>query len=357
MNTSLNEKDALLQLVRCGITEQAEVASFTANTPWSDVFKLAQRSGVTCLAWRGVEVAYAAGTIELPREMKMRWYAASQNCIKAMAHRRGVAKDFAAKLQPLSCVVLKGLDYARFWPNPLWREYGDLDVWLCGHFDEGNQRAIALGADFDAHDYKHSHITYRGLMVENHRYLTYFGGTRQGRRTERLLEDILRGAEFVPMADTFLLSPPADFTLIYFLRHALQHFLSEGIALRHVLDWYFLLRALPREVKAPQFVTTLRELGMLPFAQLLTDYLRSIDLPVDFPQPATTSPQLLVRFEDDLFVTPTLLADGSFLGRVKSKVAYLLHTWRFRKVLNESFAACAWGLIAYSKVFRTKAEL
>lgn len=350
-------KDILLQLVRCAITGQAEKIKLPLGVSWKSVYTLAGRSGVTSLAWHGVEITYAAGTLTMPREVKMRWYAANESHIKAMAQRRAVAEDFAQKLHPLPCIVLKGIDYARYWPNPLWREYCDLDVWFGDYFDEANKRAIALGADFDAHDYKHSHITYRGMMVENHRYLTYFGGTKQGRRTEIHLESILSQKDFEPIGNTYLLSPPAEFSLIYFLRHALQHFLSEGIALRYVLDWYFLLRGQSSVAKSEQFIATLRNLGLLPFAALLTDYLREIGLPTNIILPITTSRQLLSLFERDLYTESIAPTSKSFIGRFKHKLSFIRHTWRFRKALNESFVARTWGLIAYSKVFRKKAEL
>lgn len=350
------ETTTLLALVRLAITGEADTLSLPPNPDWAKVFALARRGGVTALAWHGVELAYQAGALQMPASVKMQWYAAARSSMGQMERLRAVSADFAKQLQPLRCVVLKGMDYARLWPDALWRECGDLDLWLCGDFEKGNERAIALGADFDAHDYKHSHITYRGLMVENHRYLTYFGGTRQGRRTELFLEKCLTDGTFTPIPGTQLLSPPMEFTLVYFLRHALQHFLSEGIALRHVLDWFFLLRAAPYIIIKESFPETLRDLGLLPFASLLSDYLRQMGLPVGNSFPLTTSPRLLALFSQDLF-QPHAPLPTTYLSRLRNKWAFISHTWRFRQALNEPFLVKAWSLVAYSKVFRKRAEL
>ncbi len=58
-------------------------------------------------------------------------------------------------------------------------------------YEEGNRLAEILGAKVDIHDYKHSHISYKGLIVENHRLLTTARGSKEKKSFEMYLQNLL----------------------------------------------------------------------------------------------------------------------------------------------------------------------
>ena len=80
-------------------------------------------------------------------------------------------------------------------------------------------------------------------MVENHAFCTAIRGSRNRKALERHLQHLLDTKPNTPIEGTHLLRPCADFNALFLTAHSFGHFLTEGIKLRHILDWALLLRA------------------------------------------------------------------------------------------------------------------
>ena len=86
--------------------------------------------------------------------------------------------------EDIKCIVLKGLALASYYPDFSKREFGDLDCYLIKNentvANEGDLLAKRLGWNVEEAGYKHSHISYKELLIENHHFLTNFNQTKQG---------------------------------------------------------------------------------------------------------------------------------------------------------------------------------
>ena len=82
-----------------------------------------------------------------------------------MKKKESVAIEFAEELskREFQTIVLKGLAYASYYPNPYHRESGDLDCYLMGKKDEGDKITVEIGGKMEEAGYKHSHLFYKGL--------------------------------------------------------------------------------------------------------------------------------------------------------------------------------------------------
>lgn len=67
--------------------------------------------------------------------------------------------------------------FAQYYPNPLHRECGDLDCYMMGKKEVGDKITVELGGAMEEAGYKHSHLTYKGLTIENHLFFTDFNNT------------------------------------------------------------------------------------------------------------------------------------------------------------------------------------
>lgn len=157
-----------------------------------------------------------------------------------------MAEEFAARHIPM--MIMKGLGTADMYPHPQVREFGDIDLYLFGHYKEGNKMAKAQGIKVENELGKHSNYYIDGVPIENHQNFLNVKSFKIDRILEsyldNLLNEILSRKEYFAIRypdghtqPTQILLPTPDFNAIFLLRHALTHFGSGNMVLRHLCDW------------------------------------------------------------------------------------------------------------------------
>ena len=222
-----------------------------------------------------------------PRNLKLQWALSAEQIEKRYRKQSTMAGELAQiyNEQGIKTIVLKGLAISGYYPVPEHRECGDLDCFLVKSdnalaadaggrpiscYDKGNKVAKDAGADVEIGIYKHSHIHYKGLMVENHAFCTAVRGYRDRKDLERHLQQLLIEKPLTRIGDTHLYRPCADFNALFLTAHSFGHFLTEGIKLRHVLDWAYLLKAEQNNIDWKSFYSWCDRMHYTKFADALT---------------------------------------------------------------------------------------
>lgn len=330
---------ALLR-VGLGMRSADSVASvLLTGEQWGGVYRLAAEQGLLALVWDGVR--RLAPEVQPPRELRLRWAYNVERIERRYAQQRCRATELAGIFAEagIRTVVLKGLAVSRLYPVPAHRPCGDLDCFLCGAYEQGNRAAEAAGAEVRRDFYKHSHIVFRGLTVENHRFCTAVRGSRRAKEFERLLQRLLAERPLERIDETALFAPPADFDALFLTRHALSHFLTEGISLRHLCDWALFLAREGERVDWVAFREVAAAHGLLRFAEILSDlsvrYLGVARNPLPADATATAD-----RVLESILFERRHLNDSA--GGVWSKRLRLLRNvcrdrWKYRDVHERSF--------------------
>ena len=326
---------ALFELIKIGISGKvnSEVQLLTdKGTDWEQIFKISCIHGVICLAFNGIETLYANGINPCPVKVKLNWYLQAKNQCQTYEKKKSLCIEYVNRLN-LPCVVLKGLDYCKYWPKPEWRNFGDLDIWTCGRYQEGNERSKEIGCK--VHDegyYKHSEIIYKKLVVENHEYLTMFDGTKSGRYIEQSLRQLLK-EPFNNIEGSTILSPNETFTAVFMLVHAHQHFFYEGFSLKFILDWYFFLKRNENDgnVDWEKVLNIFDKAGIRGFYDVMTAFCcKYFDM----------TPALANSRDSKLLEEFSLAIFDENYGQKESKTKQLMkrfhRMWRFRHFLGES---------------------
>ncbi len=184
-------------------------------------------------------------------------------------------------------IVLKGLAISKDYPIPCHRPCGDLDIFLPDAYEKGNKIVERKGATVDTSWYRHSHIKYKSLTVENHKFLTLVRGNKKIRGLEKILNNLLYH-DLEKIDGTHLECPPPMFTALFLTYHAQRHYLTEGISLRHLCDWAMFIKNHGREVDWQYFNEVCREYGMIHFANAMSTLagrIIGIELPADYIVP------------------------------------------------------------------------
>lgn len=113
----------------------------------------------------------------------MKWLSAATALEQSMRRMQMTAEEFAEEMEKrdIPVVVLKGLAFAQYYPNPLHRECGDQDCYMLGKKEEGDRIVVEMGGIMEEAGYKHSHLSYKGMTIENHRFFTDFDNTQTGK--------------------------------------------------------------------------------------------------------------------------------------------------------------------------------
>ena len=362
------QESTLFHLLSCVVKGTAPEASLFANMgagEWDALYKLAKDQGVTALVFEKLESLPAE--VAPPKQLMLQWFSHTLSIGKQMERKYLVAADFAERLAAanIPVVVLKGFAIAAYYPQPLHRECGDLDCYMLGKMAEGEAVATSFGAVVEEANYKHSHIKYKGLTIENHKYFTSFNNTARGKGTEAALKQLIFAQAPARWDNSALLRPNATFNALFLAKHALRHFIDEAICLRHIMDWALFLKAEAANVDWQLLRPHLEASRVLPFAQLLTRIsLRHLGLPASTPLPDWLSggggaaADNLARWEEmllaDTFGGHPSMAGETFLMKCKRILRRFRRIYRFRDLADETPATLIWNAFAFSSYLHRK---
>lgn len=303
-----------------------------------------------------------------PKELLLEWYA-TESAIRARnAVLNGRAVELTERLlaDGMACCILKGQGNARLYPDPAVRSSGDIDVWVDA--DRKTLQEYVRKQFPDAEEtFKHIKFPlFEDTPVDVHDTPLKLYHPGLNRRLQRWLEEN-KGAQMahaVRLAGTEgdIAAPTAAFNAVYQLGHILIHFIDEGIGLRQLVDYFYVLRALKgagaEELEAIR--RTWRRLGLLRLARAVM----------------WVEHEMLGLEEEFLLVPPSagagrLLAhdilDGGNFGRHSSRQRFRRHgraakaadgAWHLLRlstlVPGEAFFHFCWKCRAFIKKFVLK---
>lgn len=186
-----------------------------------------------------------------------------------------------------SCCLLKGQGNAVMYPDPLRRCPGDIDVWV--DTDEETAYSYVKNKCPNAEEsYKHIHFpVFDDVSVDVHVtplkfYSNYYGKRLQGWIEQKRAEQFGHKTRLIETEQDICV-PTGKFNAVYQLGHMMIHFFDEGLGLRQVVDYFYVLKELElSEHERLELVETIRSLGMYKFAQAIM-WIESdvLGLPVD----------------------------------------------------------------------------
>lgn len=355
----LNDNAAIILLQLLSIAINRKCFILYDNVDWRNVLLLAQKQGVRGLAYEALELLKQeneACTCFPNRTTLMQWYAQTAFVEKMFAQHVALAKDVVElwKQHGIRTVVFKGLAHSRYYPKPEHREFGDFDCYLIDAYGEcayrqGNEVARKKGLEVDDGWYKHSHIAYKKLTIENHQYFTSArrGGTDLALH-KYIVEAIGNGSKLERLDGTEIYVLPVEAEGLFMLYHSLTHFLVEGINLRHFVDWACWIKTNQDKVEWKEFYSLCKRFRLDDFADVLNT------IAVKYLRVELNDKRI---FADSEFAERTiesaLYDDTSIYNRGKGQWYQRLHvignafrySWKYRDVAHYSMIGYVWQFV------------
>ncbi|MBR5841879.1 MAG: nucleotidyltransferase family protein [Bacteroidaceae bacterium] len=342
----------IIRSVICDDNLKAEDFSGMSASDWSVLYQIAKQQGLTAVIFDKIQSSDKK--VLPPKELVLRWVANTLSIEKRAVDTYKRCAEFARLMHEhgLNTLVLKGVAVSHYYPNPYHREYGDLDCYFYkdtengivwdGCYEEGNNVAEQEGFFVDRGHYKHSHITYRGLEVENHQFSLPIKDGKRTKALERELRKLIESKQGLStIGETFMYCPTADFNALFLTAHAMSHFLYECIRVRNVLDWALFLKTEQDNVDWNNFWQWCERMHYTRFVQCL-NYICVHYLGLQIHAfPVNQNEEIIslsARMLKDIFEGDSLYRKGYKGLRFRLALAsnYFKSMWKFHRIYQQS---------------------
>lgn len=258
------------QLIRFAICEHEHVPQIETNE-WENIYELARKQTVVGVVFQAVQLMGTEATI--PRELKMKWLYHVNNIKKRnkLLNQRSEQLVNMFKQDGFDCCVLKGQGNAFMYPDPYSRTTGDIDLQVRGD-REKVLRYVKKRFPHVKTAYQHvDYPVFKDVTVEVHYLPVYMNNPLYNRRLTKWFDNqtdaLYNHVVDVPEEAGRIPVPTLEFNVVFQLAHLMHHYLDEGIGLRHMLDYYYLLRKVHEEnIHLDGISAKLRKFGLFHFA-------------------------------------------------------------------------------------------
>ena len=242
----------LFDFLKYCLGAKSDVNKVIAGIDWQMLYSFAFKQALLGLCFDGIERLGKEYPEELKlnpigRELLMTWMGKAQQIRRQNVKVNGVAAKLYSKFREdgLRCCILKGQGNALMYPNPYSRTSGDIDVWVNASREQITEYAKKHFEIGDDMRYHHLETSLDGVPVELH----FFPGIMNNPiYNVRLQKWFKRNADLqcshivgLPDGAGDIAIPTTAFNVIYQLTHLYHHFFDEGIGMRQIIDYYYVV--------------------------------------------------------------------------------------------------------------------
>ena len=247
-----------------------KIPASVKNADWNALYAIAKKQALIGVLFHGIK--------QLPKELApdagllLQWMGMAQKIrqqnIRLFIDSAKVCKKF--KEVGFRNCILKGQGNALLYPDPYMRTSGDIDIYL----DGGRNRVmqyIDKVCPNQVMRYHHVDFPVMKTPIEVHFTPSYMLFPVHNRRMQKWFKEVmdLQCSNVVTLPDGYgeITVPTGSFNVIYILSHLYRHVFSEGIGLRQLLDYYYVLMVWEHDDKALMYAQNMISyFGMKKFA-------------------------------------------------------------------------------------------
>ena len=289
------EARLFFEFLQVAIGNRESLSRELSDNEWQDIFLLIKKHALLGVGFTAVERLHTKGIV-CPAELRIKWYALAVHIERRNRLLNGLCKKVTEQYEHdgLSTCILKGQGNILNYPKELGtrRQSGDIDVWAtpikylihtenteghgCPQADGGIKIAVQTGKNEVEYEEYHGHkaireyvrMQYRlqgidaspkacyhhidapdmdGVKVEVHYRPTFCRSFVRNRRMQKWFDTLASECMSNRISEGFSV-PTASFNVVYQMAHLFEHYFEGGIGLRHIMDYYFALKAWQKDI-------------------------------------------------------------------------------------------------------------
>ncbi len=277
INSWMNDITACFAFLRYSLGKKENMSRVITGMDWQELYSFASKQALLGLCFEGIERLGKEYPVELKRnpigrELLMTWMGKAQQIRRQNMKVNVVAGKLFAMLRVdgMRCCVLKGQGNALMYPNPYSRTPGDIDVWIDASRErimEYASKKFELGDDIRL---QHLETSLDDVPVELHFFPCSMNNPIYHARLQKWFRRNadLQCSNVVSLPDGAgdIAIPTTAFNVIYQLTHLYHHFFDEGIGMRQLIDYYYVVNNDELLVIRDTLQRELKYLGLWKFA-------------------------------------------------------------------------------------------
>ena len=269
--TMVSQQRIFFDFLQFCISSVADIPASVKDADWKVLYVIAKKQALIGVLFYGIR--------RLPKELApeqkllMQWMVMAEQIrkqnIRLFQDSVKVCQNF--ENEGFTNCILKGQGNALLYPDPYMRTPGDIDIYLAG----GRKRVmqyINKVCPNQVMRYHHVDFPVMKTAIEVHFTPSYMFFPIHNRRMQKWFKEVmdLQCSNVVTLPDGYgeITVPTMNFNVIYILSHLYRHVFTEGIGLRQLIDYYFVLvKSEERRVKnLTALQRELKYLGLWKFA-------------------------------------------------------------------------------------------
>ena len=258
--------------------KKENISRVITGMDWQELYSFASKQALLGLCFEGIERLGKEYPEELKRnpigrELLMNWMGKAQQIRRQNMKVNAVASKLFSMLREdgMRCCILKGQGNALMYPNPYSRTPGDIDVWINAsrvRIMEYAQKKFELGDDIRL---QHLETSLDGVPVELHFFPCSMNNPIYHARLQKWYRRNadLQCSHIVGLPDGAgdIAIPTMAFNVVYQLTHLYHHFFDEGIGMRQIIDYYYVVNNDELLAIKDTLQKELKHLGLWKFAR------------------------------------------------------------------------------------------
>ena len=240
----LKQQKIFFDFLRFCIGSVKEIPDSLKEADWKELYAIAKKQALLGVLFHGIQ--------RLPKELApeqkllMQWMVMAEMIrkqnIKLFQDSVKVCQNF--ENEGFANCILKGQGNALLYPDTYMRAPGDIDIYLLG----GRKKILKYVDRVCPNQvmrYHHVDFPVMKTAIEVHFTPSYMFYPIHNRRMQKWFEEVMgeQCNHRVSLPDGYgkIHVPKVSFNVIYILSHLYRHIFTEGIGLRQLLDYYFVL--------------------------------------------------------------------------------------------------------------------
>lgn len=280
------KSQAYLELLKICLQDEPKVTDkliilSNGHIDWIDLLDFAARQGVIGVYWRGIELIFKSPSpLNKPTDDEvMEWWGEVNDIKKRneVLFKKTAFVSNTFRKEGFDNCILKGQGNAMMYPDPYLRTPGDIDIWLKGDRDKINSYINKMFPNEKGGKLHIAFPIFKDTLVEVHYTPSILSNPFANKYMQNLFKDSqeiqIKNTTTLPNGVTFT-TPTSDFNIIFQLVHIMRHYLYEGISLKQIIDYFYVLKAYFQSSQKSsnqnyKFQHTLKKIGLLKFAKTI----------------------------------------------------------------------------------------
>lgn len=242
------------ELIQIALANKKSFNRPPSDSEWKNLYEMACKQSLAGVLLDGVNRQIESGNCpKPPMNVLYEWIGLQQHTVAHNKLQNQRTKELCEifKENGFQSCVLKGQGTALYYEHPEYRQCGDVDIWVSceGKWDAEKSRDEILrfarnsGYPVGHIDIKHSDIDYfKDVPVEVHFLPSWMYNPSTNNNLQSFFEEQSEkqfGKMDVKVGFTHT---TVEFDLVFSIVHIYRHIFSEGIGLRQLMDYYYILQ-------------------------------------------------------------------------------------------------------------------